>query len=110
MRHNVRELSRPMVFERAGRLGIPPKHFAPHFPAIESAQIVTEVGLHDGLKVKDRESLESALRRFKKKCERSGILSDIRKHQHFEKPSERRKRKANAARRKVASRLLFEPD
>ena len=46
------------------------------------------------------ESFERALRRFKKKCEKAGILSDLRKHRHYEKPSERRKRKLNAARRK----------
>ena len=57
-----------------------------------------------GVRVKEGESFESALRRFKKKCEKAGILSDLRKHQHFEKPSERRKRKENAARRKSASR------
>jgi small subunit ribosomal protein S21 len=56
-----------------------------------------------GVRVKEGETFESALRRFKKKCEKAGILSDIRKHQHFEKPSERRKRKANAARRKLMS-------
>ena len=61
-----------------------------------------------GVRVKDNESFESALRRFKKKCEKAGILSDLRKHQHFEKPSERRKRKANAARRKAMSRMLME--
>jgi small subunit ribosomal protein S21 len=54
-----------------------------------------------GIRVKDNESFESALRRFKKKCEKAGILSDLRKHQHFEKPSEKRKRKENAARRKM---------
>jgi small subunit ribosomal protein S21 len=54
--------------------------------------------------VKDGESFESALRRFKKKCEKAGILSDLRRHQHFEKPSERRKRKPNAARRKQLAR------
>ncbi len=54
-----------------------------------------------GIRVKDNESFESALRRFKKKCEKAGILSDVRKHQHFEKPSEKRKRKENAARRKM---------
>jgi len=53
-----------------------------------------------GVKVRDDESFEKALRRFNKLCERSGILSDIKKHQHFEKPSDRRKRKINAARRK----------
>jgi small subunit ribosomal protein S21 len=57
-----------------------------------------------GIRVKEGESFESALRRFKKKCEKAGVLSDLRKHQHFEKPSERRKRKENASRRKVVSR------
>jgi small subunit ribosomal protein S21 len=56
-----------------------------------------------GIRVKDGESFESALRRFKKKCEKAGILADVRKHQHFEKPSEKRKRKENAARRKATS-------
>ena len=46
------------------------------------------------------ENFERALRRFKKKCEKAGILSDLRKHRHYEKPSERRKRKINAAVRK----------
>jgi small subunit ribosomal protein S21 len=52
------------------------------------------------VRVKENESFERALRRFKKRCEKAGILSDLRKHRHFEKPSERRKRKANAAKRK----------
>ena len=47
------------------------------------------------------ESFERALRRFKKKCEKAGILSDLRRHQYFEKPSERKKRKVAAARRKM---------
>ncbi len=57
-----------------------------------------------GIRVKDGESFESALRRFKKKCEKAGIMADLRRHQHFEKPSERRKRKLNAARRKNLAR------
>jgi len=57
-----------------------------------------------GVRVKEGESFESALRRFKKKCEKAGILSDFRKHQHFEKPSARRKRKEAASRRKAISR------
>ena len=36
-----------------------------------------------GIRVKDNESFEGALRRFKKKCEKAGILSDLRRHQHF---------------------------
>ena len=50
--------------------------------------------------ISTEESFERALRRFKKKCEKAGILSDLRRHRHYEKPSERRKRKVNAARRK----------
>lgn len=50
--------------------------------------------------ISSEESFERALKRFKKKCEKAGILSDLRKHRHYEKPSERRKRKMNAARRK----------
>jgi small subunit ribosomal protein S21 len=54
-----------------------------------------------GVKVKDGESFESALRRFKRICEQEGILSEIKKHQHFEKPSEKKKKRILAARRKV---------
>jgi small subunit ribosomal protein S21 len=50
--------------------------------------------------IHDDESFDRALRRFKKKCEKAGILSDLRKHRHFEKPSEKRKRKMSAAVRK----------
>ena len=53
--------------------------------------------------IPDDENFERALRRFKKKCEKAGILSDLRKHRHYEKPSERRKRKASAAHRKTRS-------
>jgi small subunit ribosomal protein S21 len=54
-----------------------------------------------GIRVREDESFEKALRRFTKSCEKAGILSDIKKHQHFEKPSDRRKRKQNAARQKA---------
>jgi small subunit ribosomal protein S21 len=54
-----------------------------------------------GVKVRDDESFERALRRFNKFCEKTGILTDIKKHQHYEKPSEARKRKMAAARRKA---------
>ena len=53
-----------------------------------------------GVTIGDKEPFEKALRRFKKICEREGVLSDLKKHQHFEKPSEKRKRKLNAAKRK----------
>ena len=62
------------------------------------------------VRVKEGESFDSALKRFKKKCEKAGVLSDLRRHQHFEKPSDRRKRKVNAARRKNLQRRLLEQD
>ena len=39
------------------------------------------------IKVKDNESLDSALRRFKRQCARSGVLAELRKREHYEKPS-----------------------
>ncbi len=51
--------------------------------------------------IHDDESFDRALKRLKKKCETAGILSDLRNHRHYEKPSERRKRKMSAARRKT---------
>lgn len=52
------------------------------------------------VKIGKNESLDSALRRFKKQCQRSGILAEVRKHEHYEKPSVRRKKKSEAARKK----------
>ena len=43
------------------------------------------------IRVKDNESLDSALRRFKRSCARSGVLAEVRKREHYEKPSVRRK-------------------
>src|SRR5213083_1700287 len=57
------------------------------------------------VKVREDETLENALRRFKRKCEKSGILSELKKRQHYEKPSAKRKRKALAARKKTLKRL-----
>ena len=53
-----------------------------------------------GIRVRDGESFENAMRRFKKVCERAGILSEVRKREHYEKPSVRRKRKALLARKR----------
>ena len=58
--------------------------------------------------VRDDESFESALRRFKRKCEKSGILTELKKRQHFEKPSVKRKRKAVQARKKMMRKLAEE--
>ena len=57
------------------------------------------------MKVKENESFESALRRFKKQCEKAGIMYELRRREHYEKPSVRRKKKALAARKRALKRL-----
>jgi small subunit ribosomal protein S21 len=52
------------------------------------------------IRVKDNESLDSALRRFKRQCARSGVLAEVRKREHYEKPSVKRKKKSEAARKR----------
>ncbi|MEW5865439.1 MAG: 30S ribosomal protein S21 [Bacillota bacterium] len=52
------------------------------------------------VRIGKNESLDSALRRFKRECQRSGIFSELRKHEHYEKPSVRRKKKSEAARKR----------
>ena len=54
--------------------------------------------------VRENESLESALKRFKRSCARDGVMSELRKREHYDKPSVRRKKKAEAARRKNAKK------
>ena len=52
------------------------------------------------IRVKENESLDSALRRFKRSCAKAGVLSELRKREHYEKPSVKRKKKAEAARKR----------
>ena len=58
-----------------------------------------------GVKVREGESFESALKRFKKQCEKAGILSEIRKREHYEKPSVRKKKKALAAKKRAMKKM-----
>jgi small subunit ribosomal protein S21 len=58
--------------------------------------------------VREDESFENALRRFKRKCEKAGVLTELKKRQHFEKPSVKRKRKAVQAKKKMARKLTEE--
>ena len=53
------------------------------------------------VKVRDGESIEEALRRFKRECERNGILKEIKRREHYLAPSLRRKLKQQEARRKA---------
>ncbi len=56
------------------------------------------------VKIRENESFENALRKFKKQCEREGILSEVKKREHYDKPSVKKKKKAIAARKKAAKR------
>lgn len=55
--------------------------------------------------IRDGESFESALKRFKKQCERTGILSEVRKREHYEKPSVKRKKKILAAKKRALKKM-----
>jgi small subunit ribosomal protein S21 len=52
------------------------------------------------VRVKENETLDSALRRFMRSCARSGVLAEVRKREHYEKPSVKRKKKSEAARKR----------
>ena len=52
------------------------------------------------IKVGKNETLDSALRRFKRATQKAGILSEVRKREHYEKPSVARKKKPEAARKR----------
>jgi small subunit ribosomal protein S21 len=59
-----------------------------------------EVSRNMETRVGANESIESALKRFKKMCQKSGVLAEARRHEHYEKPSVRRKKKSAAARKR----------
>jgi small subunit ribosomal protein S21 len=61
-----------------------------------------------GVVIREGESFEKALKRFSKIIEKEGILSEVKKNQFYEKPSERKKRKLNTARRKQQIRSKIE--
>lgn len=52
------------------------------------------------IKIKENESLDSALKRFKRQTSRDGVIQEARKREHYEKPSVKRKRKSEAARKR----------
>lgn len=57
-----------------------------------------------GVKVGATETIDSALRRFKKETSKAGVLAEVKKRKHYEKPSVQRKKKSEAARRKTKSK------
>ncbi len=52
------------------------------------------------VRIKENESLENALRRFKRQTARDGVIQEVRKNEHYEKPSVKRKKKSEAARKR----------
>lgn len=57
------------------------------------------------VKVKENEPVDIAIRRFKRACEKAGILADVRKHEFYEKPTQERKRKKAAAVKRLQKKL-----
>ena len=57
--------------------------------------------------VKENESLDSALKRFKRSCAKAGVLAEVRKREHYESPSVKRRKKSEAARKNRRSDLLL---
>jgi small subunit ribosomal protein S21 len=57
------------------------------------------------VRVRESDSFENALKKFKKQCEKEGILSEVKKREHYDKPSVKRKKKAIAARKKAVRKV-----
>jgi len=60
------------------------------------------------IKIREGENFDRAFRRFTKSCEKCGLMAEIRKHQRYMKPSEARKRKSAAARRKIKKMIRMQ--
>ena len=80
-------MSAPVLLTKAGRAG----------PWVSRNRIGSEIVLTE-IKLKKGEPVEKALRRLKKRIDREGTLKEVRSHRHFEKPSERKRRKMKVAR------------
>ena len=63
------------------------------FRVPEGGNIMSEVKVNNG-------NIEDALKRFKRQCARNGVLQEVRKREHYEKPSVKRKKKSEAARKR----------
>lgn len=60
-----------------------------------------------GINLREGDSFEAALKKFKKACEKAGILAEIRKREAYEKPSVKRKKKDIAARKRGTKKTSF---
>jgi small subunit ribosomal protein S21 len=68
------------------------------FPTIEGDDMPV-------IKIKESESFEGALKRFKKTCEKAGILTELRRREYYDKPSIRKKKKEAAARKRALKKM-----
>ncbi len=57
------------------------------------------------IKIRDNEPFEVAIKRFKKQCEKAGILSELKRREYYDKPSVRKKKKAAAARKRAIKKI-----
>jgi len=57
------------------------------------------------IKVRDNEPFEVAMKRFKKQCEKAGILSELKRREYYDKPSVRKKKKEAAARKRALKKM-----
>lgn len=64
--------------------------------------------LMPSVKIRENEPFEIAIRRFKRACEKAGVLSEVRRREFYEKPTEERKRKAAAAVKRHLKKLSRE--
>ena len=71
----------------------------------EASDLDREDAVLPGIKLKENESFEGALKRFKKQCEKAGLMYELRRREYYEKPSVRRKKKALAARKRAIKKL-----
>ena len=61
------------------------------------------------IKVRDNEPFEVAMKRFKKQCEKAGILSELKRREYYDKPSIRNKKTAAAARKRALKKMRRTP-
>lgn len=74
------------------------------FPAKDAGHSNTFEIPMPSVKVRENEPFEFALRRFKRTCEKAGVIAEVRKREFYEKPTQERKRKAAAAVKRQARR------
>ena len=71
-----------------------------HRSPLREASVIKEGKIMAEVRVGKNESLDTALKRFKRSCAKDGVIAEVRKREHYEKPSVKRKKKSEAARKR----------